>query len=386
MPLERTVWNGTAWVPWQTAEIVPEPAFVSGVTMPFYIPASDFSGAKNVGNLAGVTLTPYLGTTAGGGALVQLAAGTYNNVDFGDRRLDPRGVVTLNNCRITLTTSNFGATSIGAVVQRLNGTDPGLLTMNDCEIHCRAQRIMNGFIGRNAVFNRCVVTGCVDGIDTSTAGSAPQTAGTVVKDCWIGDMSWWYYTATGVVHPSDTQTHNDGGQVADTLGYDVDNTFFGIWPSEFVGTGTPNCGSDSGNSFVASYISTQATMNGWRAAFLNRVTRADQSFAGTARKTSTGGSWAGVMCNRSNINLTHCYFSGGTVHINAVDVNLGNPNTNISVKRSTFWNDMSAGHSLTTTAKGTAIYILAGRTYDIPTTGVDRNLWFDGTTVTPVTT
>jgi hypothetical protein len=387
MPLERTVWDGTVWVPWQTADIIPEPQFVPGVTMPFYVPMLDFSGPKNVGNLPGVTLTPYLGTTAGGGALTQLPAGTYNNVDFGDRRLDPRGVVTLNNCRVTLTTSDFGATSITAVIQRLNGSDPGLFTMNDCEIHCRAQRIMNGFLGRNAVFNRTVVTGCVDGLDTSTAGSAPQTAGTVANDCWIGDHSWWYYTATGVVHPSDTQSHNDGAQVADTLGVTYNNVFFATWPSEFVGTGTPNSGSDAGNTFAASYIATQSVMAGWRASFLNRLTRADQSFAGVARKTSTGGSWAGVMCNRSNITIDHCWFSGGTVQVNAVDPNLLTPNTSVSVKRSTFWNDMSAGHTIpTSTAKGTAIYTLAGRTYDIPTTGADRNLWFDGETVIPVTT
>src|SRR4051812_36720639 len=119
--LKRSVWDGTDWVPWQTANIPDEPLFVPGVTMPWYVPAEDLSGGRNVGNLPGVTLVPYAGGAAGGGALLQLAAGTYTNVDFGDRRLDPRGAVTLNNCRVTLTSSNYGADSINAVVQRLNG-------------------------------------------------------------------------------------------------------------------------------------------------------------------------------------------------------------------------------------------------------------------------
>jgi hypothetical protein len=382
MPLERTVWDGTQWLLWQDAEGPSVPRFTPGVTMPEYVPTSNFTGAKNVGNLPGVTLTPYQGTLVGNGSLVQIPAGTYNNIDFGDRRLDVRGAVTMNNCRVTLTSANWGTTSIPAVVQRLNGTNPpGLLTMNDCEIHNRAQRLMNGFLGRHAVFNRCVSTGGVDGLNPSASGGLDQSFGLRFYDCWLGDHAWWYYPTTGVVHASDTQTHNDSSQVLDANGIEFHNCFFGCWPSEYVGTGTPGSGSET-NPYVVTYITNQATMNGWRASFLNRITRADQSFQGIPRKTSTGGSWACIMGQRANGLADHCWFSGGGVQVNLSD-NALPAATNWTIKRSTFWNDMGLGHSLTTTAKGTAIYLFTGYTYNVPTSGPDRNVWFDGTTVIP---
>lgn len=384
MALERAVWTGAVWQVFQTAGTTATP-FVPGVTMPRYIPTADFSGAKNVGNLPGVTLTPYGG--AGGGAILQLTSGTYTDTDFGDRRLDLQGTVTLNNCRVCLTTSNYsGYTTDGiqAVVQRLNGA-AGTLTMNDCEVHNRAQVLQNCFTGRNATFNRCVFTGGTDALNDSTSGGAPQTSGLVVNDCWLGDLSWWYYTSAGVVQSGDTQTHNDCYQQATTLGTSITNTFCGAWPSEFVGTGTPNCGTAT-NPNTLTYIAAQATMNGWRTSFLNQVTRADQSFDGVARKTSTGGSWCGLMINRENITALHCWISGGTVSVNASNTStwtVAEAGTAISIKQCTIWNDMSAGHTLPTdTTKGYALYMDTGRTYNsVPLSGVDRNVWFDGSTI-----
>lgn len=381
MPLERTVWDGAAWVTFAAAVPSQPSTFVPGVTMPQYVITPGLNGAKNVGNIAGTPLTAYLGGAAGNGALVLLPAGTYTNIDFGDRRLNPQGTVTLNNCRVVLTTSNFGVDGIGAVLQRLNGP-AGTMTCNDCEFHNRAQRMLNCFMGRNTIFNRCVFTGGVDGVNCATTGNVPSTFDPVVNDCWIGDLAWWYYTSTGVVHPSDTNTHNDGSQIAESLGMSFTNTFFGAWPSEYVGTGTPGCGTES-NPYVVTYIVSQATMNGWRAANVTLLTRADQSFEGVARKTTTGGSWSGLMCNSPNGTVLHCWFSGGTVQINLVTATLPTA-TGWSVKQCTFWNDMSGGHTLPASiVKGVAIYTLAAKTYDIPTSGVDRNLWFDGTTVTP---
>lgn len=358
--------------------------FVEGQTMPLYTVTSDFSGSKNIGNLSGVSQSSYVGS--GDGSSVQLGDGTYNDIDFGNRMLDMRGNITFNNCRGVLLPTNTSALSGHITI--LNGSGTGLVTMNNCEFHSRAQHIIGASVfGRNFVIHKSVFTGAVDGIDNASTGSAPLNSGGEIYDSWIGDLAWWRATAGGIVHPSDTQTHNDVRQIAwDHVTKSV-NTFHAAWPSEFVGTGTPGAGSDAGNPSTAAYIYDQATQNGYRATYLNKISRADQSFGGVPRKSSTGGSWSGIMLNKAAaatpLVSLHDYFSGGTVGVNAVDAGLSGSVG--SIKQGTFWNDMSSGHDQTTTNKGTAIYIRAALTYDIPTTGSDENLWFDASVVTPST-
>lgn len=356
------------------------PDFISGETMPVYVPNLDLNAAvKNIGNLEGVARAEYSSTVTGG--VTQLSsAGTLSNFNFTNTVIDIRANITFNNCRFTLT-SYTPADSIGAMIRILNGTSVSNVVFNDCEFHVRCQRGMNNIAGRNATFNRCVITGGVDGLSLSPNGGATQSYGFTVNDSWIGDHAWWYWTSPGAVHPSDTHTHNDGIQVSSTLGAELSNTFFGSWPSEFIGTGTPGSGSET-NPWAGTYITDQATMEDWRTTFMTRETRADQSFEGVSRKSTNGGSWSGIMLNQPGAIIDHCWFSGGTVQINASDDVLAGQNAG-SFTRNTHWNDMTAGHSLTTTAKGAAIYKHSTATITIPTTGSNRNLWFDGTTVTP---
>jgi len=351
--------------------------FISGVTMPFY---DINTGEKNIGNLPGVTLDVY--NNDPGDGVLQINGGTYTNVNFGNRILDIRASTTFNNCRIALT--NNTDTTIKQAIRILNG-GANLVTFNDCEIHNYDQYIRDGFQGRNAVFNRCIVSGFVDGIDSATSGAAPQGFSPIINDSWIGNLAWWYSPTAAVVHSSDYQTHNDCSQVQ-MPGMEWHNVFFGIWPSELVGTGTPGSGSDTGNTHATAYRYTQAQSESYRTTFLNKLSAANQSFDTVPRKSSTGGSWAGIMGNTGggttlNLVVDHCWFSGGTVQINVSDDNL--TGTVASVKRSTFWNDMSGGHSLPYTAKGVAVYCKTGVTIDMPTTGSDKNLWFDGSIVSP---
>lgn len=354
--------------------------FQPGVTMPLYTPASNLDTAqKNIGNPPSVARSEYSSTVNGGVTQLNTAT-TIINTNFTNTIVDIRADITFTNCRFTVT-NYTAADSIGALIRILNGSGVTDVVFNNCEFHVRAQRILNCVSGRNATFNQCVFTGGVDGLSLSNAGSGTQSYGFVINDSWIGDHGWWYATSNGIVHPSDTQTHNDGVQVSVDLGVEVTNTFFGTWPSEYIGTGTPGSGSET-NAFSAGYITNQSTMDTWRATYLNRMTRADQSYGGTQRRSSTGGSWAGIMINRPNVTIEKCWFSGGTVHINAVDPNLAGQNVG-SFTRNRHWNDMTAGHSLTDTTKGTAIYKRADSTITIPTTGTDKNVWFDTSTVSP---
>jgi hypothetical protein len=290
-------------------------------------------------------------------------------------------VAMLNNCRAVL--DNYtAADTIGSIVRVLNGSTTSAVTINDCEFHNRTQRMMAaGFLGRNTTINRSVFTGCIDGVNLSTSGSAPQTSGVVLNDSWVGDLAWWYYPVSGTVHSGDVATHNDCIQVTATLGVSGSNNVLVASASDYVGTGTPGCGSDAGNPFSATYITTQSQMEGWRSSFLNLRTQADQSYRGMQLKLSSVGSWACLMVNRSNASMTDTTFAGGTVQVNALDANLAGT-SGLTLRRNKHWNDMSGGHSLTGTAKGTALYVRSDFTTDIPTSGADRNLWFDGTNVT----
>ncbi len=382
MPIIEMIHEADQFVSYQYENIAPVDInpFISGETMPLYVPnATIASASKNIGNLSSTARAEYSGTVTGG--ITQLNSPlTISNTNFTNTVVDIRANITFNNCLFTLT-DYTGADSIGSLVRGLNGGSLDNIVFNNCEFHVRVQRAMNGFSGRNATFNKCVFTGGVDGLSLSASGSAAQSYGFVVNDSWIGDHAWWYWTSTGVVHPSDTQTHNDGIQISVNLGVTVDNTFFAIWPSEFVGTGTTGSGSET-NSYAGPYITDQSTMAGWRTTYLNRYTRADQSYGGVQRRSSTGGSWAGIMVNRPGITVTNSWFSGGTVHVNAVDTNLAGQTVG-SFTNNHHWNDMTAGHSLTTTDKGTAIYKRADSTITVPTSGNTANKWFDDAIVIP---
>lgn len=354
-------------------------AFVSGVTEPYYVPTSDFSGAKNVGNTA--TARTAFGSTVTNG-VTQLTGLLYENLNFINTVVEPRGngVTVFRNCRFFMDGGYTAADSLRAMVRILNGAGTTEVQFEDCEFHNRAQRVMNGIQGRNGTVRRSVFTGTVDGVSCSTSGSVPQNKGIDVYDSWIGELAWWMTAATPWEGHGTDATHNDARQVATTLGSIDDNVVFGATISELVGTGTPGSGSET-NPYSANYIDAQATQNARRAA--NTVmTTAAQSFKGVSRRIATNGSMASGMFNRGNISQRHCYYYGGTVGLNIVDAAL--PSTPvISVKQGTFHNDMLNGHGGNPATKGHAILLRSGLTVDIPTSGADRNLWSDGSTVTP---
>jgi hypothetical protein len=376
--------------------------FVPGVTWPEYTPTADFTGGKNVGNFpeAVQARTAYPSTVTNG--VTNIGAGTYNNYNFYDTVVNiTSGPVVFNNCRFYMSpTSDYIAVdSIRGLVRNLNGTCSSL-TFNDCELHCRTQRVMNCFMGRNATFNRCVLSGGVDGPNDSASGTAPQVYGIIRNDCWIGEQAWWRATTLPWEgHGSDKQTHNDSSQVATTLGNEWHNCTMVTYASPFVGLGTPNAGSDTGNSYVPSsgtnYIRTQALQNADRATYLNYTSHTSQAYLGVARKLSKtsasppdASSWANIMANRNGGIVDKVQFSGGTASINIMDPLVTG---SWSIKKCLFWNDMvngPGGRWDGTTGdpsiKGYAIQVRSGLNgvLDIPTTGDDRNLWSDGTTVT----
>lgn len=359
--------------------------FTPGVSEPFYEITEDFTGAKNVGVKPGSVLTTYTGTITNGVAQLQDGA-IYENILF-PCVVDLRNGETLRNCRIVVPETYIASDSIAGCVRCLNGSGNTGASLENVEIHNRAQRPLNGIVGRNMELSQVVITGCIDGFVDSTGGSAPQNYGFHIVDSIVADSAWWYTpTANGIIHPSDTQSHGDGVQKSSTLESSIVNTVLLGYLSDLIGTGTPGSGSDAGNTYVPAsgynFIATQSQMETWKNTYGNYLTDPAQSKYGVAhRLPSSGGSLAALMVNRENLSVDHCYFAGGLITINCLDSNLGTA-PNVSIANSTFWNDMKNGHTGgVSSVKGHAIAVSPGRTLAAFT----NNKWSDGTSVSITT-
>lgn len=341
--------------------------FTDGITEPQF---DLTSMVGNVGNTPGVNLTTYTGTITNG--VAQLAAPLYENILF-PCVVDIRGNTTLRNCRIVVPKTYTASDSIAGAVRALIGSGVSAVLLEDCEIHNRAQRPLNGIVGRNVTVRRSVITGCVDGFSDSSGGDSTLTFGFRIYDSIVADSAWWYTpTVNSIIHPSDTQSHGDGIQKGTTLTTTVENTVFAAYISEFIGTGTAGSGSETNTYVPASgfnFIATQAQMETWKNTFGNLATNPTVTRGGVARRLpSSGGSLAAAMVNREGISFDHCYFAGGIATINMMDSNL--PTTmNVTITNSTFWADSK---------NGVAIQIPSGKTATI--TG---NTWASGGPVAP---
>lgn len=356
--------------------------FVPGLSEPFYAVSDSFATSKNVGVKSGANLVTYTGTITNG--VAQLAdGGIYENILF-PCVVDLRNGETLRNCRIVVPPTYTTSDSIAGCVRCLNGGTNTGATLENVEIHNRAQRPLNGVVGRNMDISQVVITGCVDGFVDSTGGSAPQNYGFHIVDSIVADSAWWYTpTVNSIIHPSDTQSHGDGVQKSSTLAVTIENTTLLGYISDVIGTGTPGSGSDAGNTYVPAtgynFIATQAQMETWRSTYGSYLTDPAQSKYGKAhRLPSSGGSLAALMVNRDNLTVDRCYFGGGLIAINLLDSNLSS-NMNVSITNCTFANDMKNGHTGgVASVKGHAVAVTAGKTLAAFT----GNAWTDGSAVT----
>lgn len=68
----------------------------------------------------------------------------------------------------------------------------------------------SGITGHDFIARRCNITKTVDGINVfkQSAGTYYDT-NVIIEQCYIGDLGWWTAATSGVVHTSDTETHND---------------------------------------------------------------------------------------------------------------------------------------------------------------------------------
>jgi hypothetical protein len=150
---------------------------------------------------------------------------------------------TLFNCRVSVTAKDVtftnckirGDNSANALVTATN-VNVERLTFIDCELDPQfARNDTNAFNGHDATFLRCNIHHTIDlaqihneTLYTSFGEGWPT--GMVFDMCWLHDLAWWTAATGGVVHPTDTETHNDiiqqfGGDGTQILGCHIDASF-----------------------------------------------------------------------------------------------------------------------------------------------------------------
>ena len=375
------IWTGLDYLDLVTGDKVG--GFIPGVSEPFYEVKADSSGRRNVGTSPNVPLTTYTGSIVDGVAQLQDGA-LYENILF-PCVLDIRSPVTLRNCRVVVPSSyTTTADSIKACVRVLNGANTTNVLIENCEIHNRAQRPLNGITGRNYTMRRTVITGVIDGWSDAAGGSAPQGWGYVVEDCIVPAIAWWYSsTINPDIHSADRGSHSDVFQKTTALQGTVRNSVLLAYIDELIGTGTPGSGRDAGNPYVPpgfDYTASQSQMEAWRAEF-TEMTVASQTKGGVSRRIAgvAGGSLAAVMVNAGALDLDKCQIAGGTVGINAADTALPTV-IDMRITDNVFWNDMLNGpgsRSTDPTLKGYAVLTRTGKSFEAFT----GNEWSDGTAV-----
>lgn len=355
--------------------------FIPGVSRPFYEQSDDFSGNKNVGAFG--QMTPYAGTITNGIATLSTANAVYENVLF-PCVIDIRANVSLINCMQIVPKTHTYPSSIKACIQILNGAQNNVV-IEDMEIHNRAQRPFNGIAGRNFTMRRTVITGTIDGWSDSAAGGSPQVYGYVVEDCIMPATAIWYSsTINPDVHGSTPHSHSDVFQKYTELQGTVKRSVLLSYADEYIGTGTPGSGSET-NPYVPpsgyNFIRPQAEMEALRDQQINKWTTPSQTYTGKSQRMSAG-SMAVLMLNRGQLDLDDCILDGGSVAVNAVDLNSGSPIT-CRLTNNQFWNAMTNGPGSRTTnplVKGNSILTTNQRSFELLT----GNAWFDGNPLTRV--
>lgn len=172
-------------------------AMVFGETMP---------DATNTGVLQPWEAGYVARTPVAGNVTLSSPGQLYENKELTSGRLSVTAAnVTVRNVLVT-----GGATPASGVVNVGNAAVSNVL-FEDCEIRTDVPHYTwNTIFGHDTTFRRCNIWGGTDLAQISNGSiSGPYSTGMVFEGCWMHDYRWWTAATGGVVHPSDTETHND---------------------------------------------------------------------------------------------------------------------------------------------------------------------------------
>lgn len=331
--------RGRASIPLGEPAPITSSDFVLGTTMP---------SLSNTGPR--YPLNTYTGANAGGNLTVNTAGTTYERIDFGTTWITVAAAnVTFRDCKF-LNTRNV-TTARGMIDAQ--GSAVSNLKIEFCEFRNvpsggNVTALLNAITGHDFMMTRCNMRGFTDGIGiypTSANSGGPTNAR--VEGSYINELGWWYNSTSGIVHPSDTKTHNDAIQIQGGTGTQIVGNYIGGYYSTTIGTDVPATGK-----------------------------RYEIVFGNGAYPAGNGGSLAAMMFSessrgpiRSSI-ITDNWIGGGAFSINAGDDALTSPFG--TVHRNRFFRDQR--HA------GMAIVIDTGVTADTGEGTSNRNIWFDNST------
>jgi hypothetical protein len=172
-------------------------------------------------------------TVVNGDVSLSTPGQVYENKDIFGRVSVSAANVTIRNCRIR------GGSSPSTGLITLTSASVSNCVIEDCLITPDYPHSdWNGVVGHDFTLRRCNIWGTTDGLNIhNTHATQPYDTNVIVEQCYIHDLSWWTAPTGGIVHPSDTETHNDliqhmGGRGTIIRGNRLDAYFarqFGHW-------------------------------------------------------------------------------------------------------------------------------------------------------------
>jgi hypothetical protein len=167
--------------------------------------------SSNTGVLPGVART-----TTTGDITITVNGTVLQNQTINGKVIVKAANVTIRNCLIQ--GPNSAVPSSGGSQQFLvSFNDPACVNAQMIDCTLAPQHPFAAFSATNGhdyLAKRCHVYHCVDGFGIyNTTASQPYACNVVLQQNYVHDLAWWTAATTGVVHPSDTHTHNDCVQI-----------------------------------------------------------------------------------------------------------------------------------------------------------------------------
>lgn len=160
--------------------------------------------ATTTGVVPGIALTTYSGNIT-----VTTPNQTFQNLRIEGYVKVQAANCFLKNCQIVGTNA---APSVSTHLVDATHQSVSNLIVEDCEINPQYAHWNwgDGIVGHDYTARRCNVyhmTDCFGVYNTHLA--TPYATNVIIEACYAHDLGWWTAATTGIIHPSDTESHND---------------------------------------------------------------------------------------------------------------------------------------------------------------------------------
>jgi len=168
------------------------------------VPGTYKPGPSNTGVLPGVVRT-----VASGNVTLSTPGQVYENVTVNGRISVKAANVTIRNVLV----NGQGQTPAAGLINCANAAVSNCIIEDVTIAPNTPHWTWNGIVGHDFTVRRSDISGTTDGIEVyNTSAAQPYASGCVIEANWIHDLVWWTAATSGVVHTTDTETHNDGIQ------------------------------------------------------------------------------------------------------------------------------------------------------------------------------